>query len=139
MSDTKVYVAAPWSFKGYASEIARRIARQGDIRFVVNSRWHELDVTHDDPALHEAEAHNDISDVFDCDVMLVLNLERSEGKAFEQGMAFTLGKPIIIWGTATNVFHAIPHKFKFAHDWDSAWDLLKHVAVWRETMKEFAL
>ena len=126
--ELKVYVAAPFKYKGYAHDIARRIEKQGDIRFVIQSRWHDLGVTTDDKALWETEAHNDVSDVFDCDVMLVLNLEKSEGKAFEQGMAYTLGKPIIIWGEPTNVFHALPNHFRFAHDWDSAWDLLKRLA-----------
>ena len=127
MSECKVYVAAPFAYKGYAAQIANRIESQGDIRFVVQSRWHD-GVDYDDEALWEDEAHKDVSDVFDCDVMLVLNLAKSEGKAFEQGVAFTLGKPIIVWGEKSHVFHALPHKFKFTYDWDSTWDLLKRIA-----------
>ena len=127
-SELRIYIAAPWKFKAYAAQIASKIESQGDLRFVVQSRWHDLTVDDDNTALWEHEAHNDISDVFDCDVMLVLNLEKSEGKAFEQGMAYTLGKPIIVWGEPTNVFHALHHKFKFTYDWDSTWDLLTRLA-----------
>lgn len=42
------------------------------------------------------------------DVLVVLNTERSEGKAVETGIAIALLKPIILVGSRTNIFHFIP-------------------------------
>jgi len=85
----KIYLAAPWVHRAEAKTAADQFEAAG-IRIV--SHWitkhldsaaaggldKSLDVLH-------TEADEDISDILDADGMVVLQLAKSEGKAFEQG------------------------------------------------------
>lgn len=91
MSDKlKIYIAAPWVYKDSAKSVARQFEAAG---FEISSRWH--DKHHEGPdgdkdhALLEREAIDDLEDVWNSNGMVVLQLKKSEGKAFEQG--FMLG------------------------------------------------
>jgi hypothetical protein len=56
------------------------------------------------------EAQHDWDDVKAADVLVVLNYEKSEGKATEQGLALAMGKKIIGVGKpGNNIFHYLPH------------------------------
>ena len=82
VSMTKVYLAAPWKFKKEAAQARDKFVLNG---IHVTSRWIDFVGDSDDPAVLEQEALNDIDDMEDADGMVVLQLEKSEGKAFEQG------------------------------------------------------
>ena len=72
----------------------------------VLARW--LDVEHSTPMLG-TEAIRDVEDIRACDAFVVLDLCLSEGKATEFGMAYVLGKSLIVVGTQQkNVFHLLP-------------------------------
>jgi hypothetical protein len=107
----KVYVAAPWKHRLAARSAAAELTAAG---FDVISRWHEAGGLWDEsdstsagsnPDVSQREAEMDFFDVFRSDAMLVLNIEKSEGKAVEQGLAHALDMPIFVVGTERfNVF-----------------------------------
>lgn len=103
----KVYIAAPWVHRAYAKEVAEIIRHDGH---EVTSRWHdEWGLMPDDFVRTEdetrEEAEKDVEDVQKSDAVLVLNIEKSEGKAVEQGIAIDRHIPVIVVGERTHVFH----------------------------------
>lgn len=100
-----VYIAAPWACREVAQIVARQV-RAADIE--VNSRWLYFPGDSRDPAVLRREAFNDYADVRAAHALLLLNLEKSEGKAVEQGLALAYGMPIVAVGSPTNVFHHLP-------------------------------
>lgn len=112
----KIYVAAPWKDKPLAMETAKTLESQG---FFVTSRW--INFHEDKPADASGlaydkdvlirEAAQDVEDVFNCDVLILLNTqkrgEETSGKAVETGMAMAWMKPVIVVGEASNIFHHI--------------------------------
>jgi hypothetical protein len=98
----RVYVAAPWKQREAAREVAYRLIVAG---LLVTSRWLWSHGDTDDPTLLNIEAHHDLEDVRQAQIMLVLNLEMSEGKATEQGIALERGMHIIGVGRPTQIFH----------------------------------
>lgn len=102
----KLYVAGPWAHRSAAIQAAEYLASRG---FEIVSRWlHEHEDTTSHPAL-QREALSDVADVRACDALVLLNLAKSDGKASELGMAYILGKPIIVVGSSTgNVFYHLP-------------------------------
>lgn len=103
----KIYLAAPWSHRRYAAEVAAPQLRADG--FTVVSRWHDEWATRGDGDATEpeliAEALKDIEDVQRADAMVVLNFSKSEGKAVEQGLALARRIPIVVVGTEyTHVF-----------------------------------
>ncbi len=108
----RLYIACPWRHKGAAVMTAALLREKGH---TIVSRWHDVpsDGTKSDgsdtaPDVCLQEAKNDIKDINACDLMLVLNMEVSEGKAFEQGYAYDCGKHIMVVGKRSNVFHYLP-------------------------------
>lgn len=107
----KVYVAGPWKRKEEAA--AARLAFE-EAGFAVTSRW--IDVSGDfekdgyptEEAYFKAQAEYDVKDVIAADILVMLNLEPSEGKMFELGLAMGLYKPSIIVGERTHTFHYLP-------------------------------
>ena len=105
-----IYVAAPWKRKDEAREAKCILEKEG---FIVTSRWIDLhgDVDKMDPSTRayiEEQSIHDVEDVYDADVLVLLNLEKSEGKACETGMALAEGIPVILVGERTNIFHWLP-------------------------------
>lgn len=106
-SPLAVYVAAPWEFKKYAGLVCRDLESAG---FRITSRWVNFELPpgeteHTDAIKHE-EAHNDIEDLVSSEVLLLLNLKKSEGKAWEQGYAVAMRLPVVGVGYPANcVFH----------------------------------
>lgn len=103
-----VYLAGPWADRAQVRAVRDQLVEAG---IPVNSRWidshhtDEANVTHEDMAI---EAWNDIEDVVKSKVLMVWNSQKSEGKAFETGVAIALQKDVIIIGERTNVFHHLP-------------------------------
>jgi hypothetical protein len=100
-----VYLAAPWADRAEAREV-RDIIQSHDIE--VNSRWLDTHHTTEEEATHEVlavEAMHDVEDVLNCDILMLWNTQKSEGKAVETGMALIAQKGIILIGDKTNVFH----------------------------------
>lgn len=103
---TKIYVAAPWVKREEAKKFRDQLVDRG---FEVTSRWLDQHGDSKDPLVLRHEAQHDWADVEAADVLVVLNLCKSEGKATEQGLALQLGKHIIGVGKPmNNVFHYLP-------------------------------
>ncbi len=107
----RIYIAAPWVRREEAIAAGRVAEVAG---FKVTSRWfyHEgatLDTTGSSLARAETirQALEDIADVKRSHVLIVLNLEKSEGKAVETGIALANRIPVISVGQRSNIFQAL--------------------------------
>lgn len=100
-----IYLAAPWVRRAEARVIRDYLVSQG---FSVPCRWLDVDETR---TTEEEEAVNDLYDIEQADILVVLNLEKSEGKAFEQGYAYSAGKPVYYVGDRLNVFQTLMQGF----------------------------
>ena len=102
----KVYLAAPWKHRFVAELVAKQLRNAGN---VVVSRWHDEWAHRDDSTVSDdqfrQEALYDYNDVLRSEIVMVLNIEKSEGKAVEQGIALAEGIPVLVVGDKTNVFH----------------------------------
>lgn len=119
----KIYVAGPWAHRYKAKEAAQVLREAG---YEIVSRWHDIwaleeDTT--DPLMLEQEADMDLADVDASDAVIVLNIEKSEGKALEQGFALALGIPVVVVGARSNVFHYLP-EVTIVPDLDAALEYL---------------
>lgn len=104
----RIYLAGPWVRRAEV-RIARNVFVQSGI--TVGSRWIDFDagsVNEYDPSVQAREALNDWEDLHEAEALVLLNLEKSEGKAVETGIALTRGIPVIVIGQRTNVFHHLP-------------------------------
>lgn len=100
-----IYVAAPWKRKMNAALAADALTAAGH---VITSSWIDYPGDTDDPEELAIEAVTDMQDIDDADVFVLLNLEPSEGKAVETGIALVEGLHIIGVGQPSNVFHYLP-------------------------------
>jgi nucleoside 2-deoxyribosyltransferase len=100
-----IYLAAPWKRKLDAQLAADALEAAGH---TITSRWLDYYGDTDDPEELAAEAINDIEDIDAADVFVLLNLEPSEGKAVETGLALAEGLQILGVGQPSNVFHHLP-------------------------------
>lgn len=86
-----VYVAAPWVYKETAKSFAQTLEDEG---FTVTSRWHSKHIEGPDSnktfKMLQTEAQDDVEDILGADALVVLQLEKSEGKAWEQGYYMAL-------------------------------------------------
>jgi nucleoside 2-deoxyribosyltransferase len=102
----KIYVAGPWKHRDKARIAADQLTLAGH---TVISRWLR---EHEDSIHHVAlqrEAMHDVQDLEQCSAVVYLNIEKSEGKATELGMALALGKLVILVGEReNNVFLHLP-------------------------------
>lgn len=89
----KIYLAAPWVWRNEARRIAELLRRDG---FIITRNWWDKEAAEDDYSQLQDHAILDIQAVRHADAVIVLNLERSEGKAVETGVALTDGIPIVI-------------------------------------------
>lgn len=109
----KIYIAAPWVRRPEAIAIGEQFKAAG---FELTSRWFHH-VTDGDPMDSSGitcdqesirfQAHEDIADVRRADALVVLNLQKSEGKAVETGIAIAAGIPVISVGKRSNIFQAL--------------------------------
>jgi nucleoside 2-deoxyribosyltransferase len=109
----KVYIAAPWVRRPEAIEAGKRFKAAGHI-LTCNWFHHETDGDPLDstgvtcnPDSIRFQANEDIADVRRADVLVVLNLQKSEGKAVETGIAIAAGIPVISVGPRANIFQAL--------------------------------
>lgn len=101
-----IYLAAPWAHKA-AARIARTALQAAG--YTVTSDWIDQ---HDDTAnpvdLAEQAIH-DFNQVRKADILVILNLAKSEGKATELGVALASGKSVFLVGPRTiNIFYHMP-------------------------------
>jgi len=102
----KIYVAGPWKRREECKEAARKLQAAGH---VLTSRWLWEHGDSTDPARRCMEAQHDLEDVLASDVLVLMNLEMSEGKSVEQGYALAHEIPIIGVGVpGSNIFHHLP-------------------------------
>lgn len=124
MKNTKIYVAAPWIHKETA-RAARDVLVEGG--FEVTSRWLDIhtDVQENDPKKADylaEQAIHDVTDVNNADILILLNISKSEGKAVETGLALAWNKPVILVGERTNIFHWLP--IPITHDIIGAMEII---------------
>ncbi len=107
----RVYIAAPWVRKQEAIAAGELFKAAGH---VITSRWfsHEGDPTDSTgfagpDAEIKRQATEDMLDVLLSEAVVVLNLEKSEGKAVETGIALVASIPLISVGPRSNIFQSI--------------------------------
>ena|ERR1035437_6296191 len=103
-NEMRAYIAAPWVQKEAAIEAANKFTAAG---FEVVSKWFEpREGDMHDPDTFKIQADNDLEELSAADVLVVLNLGKSEGKAVEQGYALAIGIPIVVVGerSIVNIF-----------------------------------
>jgi hypothetical protein len=110
-----IYLAGPWSRREEVREARKAFLAAG---IPVNAQWLDVPIIEGagDTAESQAaagydmgaEANRDREDIDKSMVMVVMNLEKSEGKAVEQGIALEKKMPIIVIGPRTNVFQYGP-------------------------------
>ena len=89
-------------------EIAAQFEAAGHV--VSEHWWEHRDIGLETRHLNELEdqATRDFIGVVRADALIVINAEKSEGKAAEMGVAIALMKPVILIGKRTNIFHFLP-------------------------------
>lgn len=122
----RVYVAAPWTHKAEAKRYADALGAAG--HEITKKWWEHREVPgYLDPAIGiperkelEQQAAEDLAGVLAADAFLLLNLEKSEGKAVETGIAIlamicriagqagTGPTTHILVGGKSNLFHYFP-------------------------------
>jgi nucleoside 2-deoxyribosyltransferase len=126
----RVYIAAPWLRRPEAIEAGERFKAAGH---ELTCRWFQHETDGDpldstgltcDPAGIVFQANEDIADVQDADVLVVLNLQMSEGKAVETGIAIATGIPVISVGARSNIFQSLGYEVDTV---DDALDLLEQL------------
>lgn len=118
----KVYIAAPWVRRPEAIRIGKQFTAAGH---ELTSRWFHH-VTDGDPMDSSGitcnqesirfQAREDIADVRRADVLVVLNLQKSEGKAVETGIAIAAGIPIVSVGDRSNIFQSLGYEVDTVDD-----------------------
>lgn len=107
----KVYIAAPWACKVQALAAQEAFEAAG---IEVTSHWikYHPDVTPDEEgyeAMLVQQAQGDVADIIRADVLVVYNLAKSEGKAWEFGFSYALSIPTVLVGSkGTNIFYNLP-------------------------------
>lgn len=122
----RVYVAAPWTRKSEAQHYADALEAAGHT--ITKKWWEHREVPgYLDPAIGEAElaeleqqAKEDVEGVLNAQAFVLLNLEKSEGKSVETGLAFASAafyvngatnsgvSRFILVGGKSNLFHYAP-------------------------------
>lgn len=122
----KVYVAAPWVRRQEAADVAAELARRGCT--ILHDWWNHEAGDHDYAELQRLAAL-DRDAVLRCDLFVLLNLEKSEGKAVETGLAIgrfkESGRPLLI-----GVGPRYSNIFQYLGDWlwfDSVQEFLRYV------------
>lgn len=122
----RIYVAAPWTHKDDAKTYADALEAAGH---TITKKWWEhrevpgyLDPTIGGDELAELaqQSKEDMQGVLTADAFVLLNLEKSEGKAVETGMAFASAVMLahglaqtgvvafVLVGGKSNLFHYAP-------------------------------
>jgi nucleoside 2-deoxyribosyltransferase len=106
----RIYLAGPWARREEVREARKAFLAAG---IEVNAQWLDVpDIAQAGQTVEtqehlydlRAEAQRDLDDIAKSDAMVVMNLEKSEGKAVEQGIAIAQGLPLVVVGRRSNVF-----------------------------------
>lgn len=109
----KVYLAAPWRQQARARRVAEFFESAG---MEITSSWLSHAPGGDSAGTGvpvrelQEQAHRDISDILRSDYMIVLNYEKSEGKAVETGIALQAGITVVSVGPRSNIFQTLTHQ-----------------------------
>lgn len=102
----RIYIAAPWQCKAQAQKAAAALRREGHS---IVSTWFEGVDEADayNETTYRAHAERDLSELGNADTLVVLNLEKSEGKAVEFGVALDAFMRLVVIGQRShvNIFH----------------------------------
>lgn len=96
-----IYLAAPWVDRERAALEAVKLEAAGH---EITEKWWEHEDTTDHDELVE-QAKLDVVGVLAADMLVLLNTQKSEGKAVETGIAIMCCIPIAVVGERTNLFH----------------------------------
>jgi hypothetical protein len=133
-----IYLAAPWKRREEAKLARDKFVAAG---FKVNGEWLDVEVElqadgyTSSPDVMRREAMRDVKNVLNSQIVVVLNLELSEGKAVETGIAIAACKGIIIVGERLNVFQYLD--MPRVDTVDEAIELAKNYP-WKQGQEEFA-
>ena len=125
----KLYIAAPWARRKDAAYSAQVAVALGH---TITHDWWNRECGDEDTAELARLADLDFSGVIDADVFIVLNVEKSEGKAVEQGIAlnqrrFNVQRRPRLIGVGprgTNIFQYMP-QWEWVETFNDALALLK--------------
>ena len=103
------YLAAPWVDRAKMPTIAEKFESCGH---TITHKWWLHEGGYDAPKAElERQALSDVFGVKRADVLVLINSQKSEGKAVEQGIAIAEEKPIVAVGRlgeiGMNVFHRL--------------------------------
>lgn len=104
----RVYIAAPFTHRWHAEEAAKKFETAGH---TITYKWWETNVDMHGDASSEIKqqiAIEEVAGVLKAEVFVLLNTSKSEGKAFETGVAFIGSIPIVVVGGPTHIFHFLP-------------------------------
>jgi nucleoside 2-deoxyribosyltransferase len=124
-----IYVAGPWQWREHVGEFADRVNKIPGVSII--EPWWEHPDTQDSDDLAE-QADNDLRAVVECDLLVVLDYQLSEGKMVEMGVALTVGVPIFVTrlaGKPKNIFQYLPEVVEF----ESEGALLEEIERWATT------
>jgi nucleoside 2-deoxyribosyltransferase len=98
----KVYIAAPYQEREFAQRMMAELQRDG---IVCTSQW----LTSEDD-LTDEHARKDLRDIDRADAVLLINPEcyassGTGGRHVEVGYALARSKPVLLWGSRSNIFH----------------------------------
>lgn len=106
-----IYLAAPWICRQQAAEAMDMFEAAG---INVTSRWVKdhpdiTDESENRDYFLSKQAIEDLEDIVQANAFVILNLEKSEGKAFEFGFAYAMGIPCMLVGERErNIFYHLP-------------------------------
>ena len=132
----KIYLAAPWGYRFDAAMFGEMLVKAGHT--LTEPWWNHREVGGYPGPPNGAQqielteqADKDWDGVEACDVMVVLQLGLSEGKAVEQGLALAYDKPIIVVSPEDkrgHIFHYMTDHFTFVRTIGEAIDELSRRA-----------
>lgn len=103
----QIYLAAPFSRKDTAKQVRDQLASIG---YTVVSQWMDYHGDSSDPVELQRQAVIDYKEVLQADVLVLLNLSQSPGKATEFGVAYAAGKECyVVGGPSGNIFYHLPY------------------------------
>lgn len=104
----EVYVAAPWTDRWKASAFAARCEAHGH---TITRKWWEYEAGNEEHEKLREQAIADFDAVAKSEAVVVLQLNKSEGKAAETGYAIAHDLPVVVVtydDGAGNIFHHHP-------------------------------
>jgi nucleoside 2-deoxyribosyltransferase len=127
----KIYLAGPWIDRDMMPSIANTLEQNGH---TITHKWWQYEGKGEEfetEAFMRSCAVKDYRGVVDCDVVLVYNSAKSEGKAVEQGIALAFEKRIVLWTPgempSSNIFYHM-HNYRHVKTIDEA---LKEINEYR--------